>query len=107
MQAILNEYQAKDASLSSKKAAFYKQVQDCSKAMTKDLVEKANADSLLIFENQKKVDAVLGKLTTQKNTLYQHIKAWQKEYDDVTETLKEVGDLANWYDVIESKLKIK
>eukprot|EP01064_Diplonema_japonicum_P008774 TRINITY_DN1617_c0_g1_i1.p1 TRINITY_DN1617_c0_g1~~TRINITY_DN1617_c0_g1_i1.p1 ORF type:complete len:134 (+),score=25.22 TRINITY_DN1617_c0_g1_i1:53-454(+) len=66
------------------------------------LVENVNKDVLDIFTNQHVLESESKELQGQAERFYKQSQGWLALFESFNNSLKELGDMANWATVIES-----
>eukprot|EP01059_Diplonema_ambulator_P023266 TRINITY_DN38695_c0_g1_i1.p1 TRINITY_DN38695_c0_g1~~TRINITY_DN38695_c0_g1_i1.p1 ORF type:complete len:151 (+),score=50.29 TRINITY_DN38695_c0_g1_i1:53-454(+) len=66
------------------------------------LVENVNKDVLDIFTNQHVLESETKELQAQADRFYKQSQGWLALFESFNNSLKELGDMANWATVIES-----
>eukprot|EP00826_Nyctotherus_ovalis_P004109 TRINITY_DN10851_c0_g2_i5.p1 TRINITY_DN10851_c0_g2~~TRINITY_DN10851_c0_g2_i5.p1 ORF type:complete len:234 (+),score=68.67 TRINITY_DN10851_c0_g2_i5:188-889(+) len=71
--------------------------------MTEVYIEKVNKDVRQIHSSQKRIIEEIKKLKAGSQELGRQAQSWMELYDSLSASLKEAGDILNWYNVLETR----
>jgi phage shock protein A len=69
------------------------------------MLDSVNTGVARVFINQSRIEKEAQKLENQTAKLNKQTASWIKMIEDFNESLKELGDLENWAQVIETDMK--
>ena len=102
---LLSEYDLRRKELRTKINQTKKTMQDLSKPMTTDMISSLDSEVLCLHANQKKIEAETKNLKDHAKRLTQNAEKWVEMYDSLNDSLKQLGDVVNWAEVLERDMQ--
>jgi len=103
IRTIVEQYEKEKATLQQEKEKLKVESKAVSKSMTELFIKEANKDVSLIHANQKRIMEEIKKLKANTQEFIKQSHNWISLYDGLLNSLKEAGDVANWYNVLEKR----
>ena len=103
IKEILDEYQKKRTASSKEFEQLKVDNKKIARHMTEVYIDNVNKDVRKIHSNQKRIIEEIRKLKTGSEELVKQAQSWIELYDGLSGSLKEAGDIINWYNVLEKR----
>jgi hypothetical protein len=101
IRTIMDEYEKQKSSMQQEKEKLKLENKAISKAMTDVYIKEVNKEVLNIHSNQRRIVEEIKKLKVNTQEFIKQSRNWISLYDGLLVSLKEAGDIANWYNVLE------
>jgi predicted ribonuclease toxin of YeeF-YezG toxin-antitoxin module len=105
LSALFKEHRERQKQLREDNEQKRKAVVASVEKVTQLMVDNLNSGVAHVFANQKKIEQEVQKLDHQATKLNKQTANWIKLIEDFNNALKEVGDLENWAQTIESDMR--
>lgn len=73
--------------------------------ITTYLLDSVNKEVQILHDNQRKIERESKVLKEEASKLIKQTTKWVALYDGINQTLKEVGDIVNWAEIIEKDMQ--
>ena len=103
IRTIMDEYEKQKNSLQQEKDKLKLENKVFGKTMTEVYIKEVNKDVMIIHSNQRRIVEEIKKLKVNTQEFIKQFHNWISLYDGLLISLKEAGDIANWYNVLESR----
>eukprot|EP00830_Metopus_es_P000220 TRINITY_DN10271_c0_g1_i1.p1 TRINITY_DN10271_c0_g1~~TRINITY_DN10271_c0_g1_i1.p1 ORF type:complete len:161 (+),score=37.95 TRINITY_DN10271_c0_g1_i1:35-517(+) len=104
IKKIVEDYEKKKIELQKEREKLKEENVTISKNLTKVFIQEVNQDVSIIHRNQKKIVQEIIKLKENTQELIKQSENWVSLYSGLSQSLKEAGDITNWYLVLEKRL---
>jgi len=102
---ILKEYDSKKKIIEKENEITKKNLKQLADPLTKDLLVNLNTQVAVLHANQQIIDKETKQLRNECLTFYKEAKGWIGIYDELNESLKQLGDVVHWAKAIENDLQ--
>jgi len=102
---ILNDYEKKKKAFEKDNENAKKNLKNLADPLTKDLLINLNTQVAVLHANQQIIDKETKQLRNECFNFYKEAKNWIGIYDELNESLKQLGDVVNWAKTIEEDLR--
>ncbi|KAI8972373.1 biogenesis of lysosome-related organelles complex 1 subunit 1-like protein [Pilobolus umbonatus] len=105
LSQILKNHNQKQADIRKQNEQLKKNAIRSTQELTDSLTEYANAGINEIFNNQKELEQQSKKLAQQTSKYVHQTQQWLTLVDGFNMSLKELGDIKNWTEIMEHDMK--
>lgn len=105
IKGILDDYQKQRTASSKEFDKLKNENKKIAKRMTEVYIDKVNKDVRQVHSSQRRIIEEINKLKAGAQELVGQAQSWIELYDGLSGTLKEAGDIINWYNVLEKRAR--
>ncbi len=104
IKSILEDYEKQKAVLQQERDRLRNENKAISKSMTETFIRDVNKEVIQVHTNQKRIMDEIRELKSGTQEFIRQSHDWISLYDGLLVSLKEAGDVANWYGVLEKRV---
>lgn len=104
-ETVIDEYSATKRMIERESESYLKNLRALSDPMTKEMLHNLNDRVVILHNNQILIERETKELRNECIKFYKEAGAWIDLYNNLNDSLKELGDVVNWANVIQEDLK--
>jgi DNA repair ATPase RecN len=104
-KSLLEEHDHKKTDLRAKAFAHKKAMQELAPQLTSDILRSVDFEVRQMHDNQRRIEKEAKLFKEEIAKINALSKKWVATYDALNDSLKELGDVANWANVIERDMQ--
>lgn len=102
---LVQEYDLRRKELRAKITQTKQAMQTLAKPLTSDMISSLDSEVLCLHQNQRKIEKETKELRDNAKKLAITAQKWVELYDSLNDSMKQLGDVANWAQMLEKDMQ--